>query len=46
MHTYKVNNILSFKVMGLTGNDQAACLVAVVQSAAEDHSRGYALVGT
>ena len=40
MHTYKSNKVLDFKVMGWIGNDQTACLVAVAQSAAEDHSRG------
>ena len=39
MHTYKVNKILNFKVMGLNGNDQTACLVVVAQCAAEEHSR-------
>ena len=42
MHTYKVNKILNIKVMGLNGNDQTACLVAVAQSAAEEgRARGY-----
>ena len=40
MHTYKLNKILNFKVMGLSGNDQTACLVAGhAQCAAEEHSR-------
>ena len=40
MHTYKVNKILNFKVMGFNGNDQTACLVAgYAQCAAEEHSR-------
>ena len=41
MHTYKVNKILYFKVMGFNRNDQTACLVAVAQAVAEGHSRDY-----
>ena len=41
MHTYKVNKVLDIKVMGLNGNDQTACLVALAQLVAEGHSRGY-----
>ena len=41
MHTCKVNKILNFKVMGLNGNDQTACLCLArdIRLAAEDHSR-------
>ena len=37
MHTYKVNKILNFKVMGLSGYDQTACLAGVAHYAAEGH---------
>ena len=41
MHTYKLNKILDFKVMGLNGNDQTACLCLARDThyAAEGHSR-------
>ena len=39
MHTYKLNKVLDFKIRGLSGYDQTACLVAVAQNVAEDHSR-------
>ena len=39
MHTYKLNKILDFKVMGLIGYDQTACLAGGHLLAAEGHSR-------
>lgn len=39
MHTYKLNHILDFKVMGHNGYDQTACLAGAVHYAAKGHSR-------
>ena len=40
MHTYKINKVLDFKVMGQNGYDQTACLcLARDDYAAEGHSR-------
>ena len=41
MHTYKLNKVLDFKVMGQMEYDQTVCLVAVAQVVAEGHSRDY-----
>ena len=39
MHTYKLNNIIDFKVMGHKGYDQTACLAGYAQFSAEYCSR-------
>ena len=40
MHTYKLNKVLDFKIMGQRGYDQTACLADYAQDVAEDHSHG------